>query len=247
MPLWRRLVSCYRTLASGARLDRDLDDELSSYLDALIDKKIRAGLDPVSARRAALIETGGLEQVRQDVRTGRIGHGIEVTMQDIRYSWRGLRKSPGFTGVVLLTLAFGIGANVAVFSVVNAMLLAPLPFRDSSRLAFVWSDMSSMGYPRAPLSGPELGDLRARSRLFSGFGAIWSNTAALGGDGEPEQLRVGRVTADFFPCSAPNRSSVARFGRTTMFQGQWEACSSAGSCGSGVMVVIWRSLAAACF
>ena len=132
------------------------------------------------------------------MRTGRIGHGIEITMQDIRYSWRGLRKSPGFTVVVLLTLAFGIGANVAVFSVVNAMLLAPLPFRDSSRLAFVWSDMSSMGYPRAPLSGPELGDLRARSRLFSGFGAIWSNTAALGGDGEPEQLRVGRVTADFF-------------------------------------------------
>jgi predicted permease len=198
MSLWRRFVSCYRTLAFGQQLDRDLDDELAAYLDALIDKKVRAGLDPVKARRAALIEMDGLEPVRQDVRSGRVGHSIELTVQDVRHSWRGLRKSPGFTIVVLLTLTLGIGANVAVFSVINAMLLAPLPFRDSGRLAFVWSDMSDMGYPRAPLSGPELADLRARSRLFSGFGAIWSNTAAVDGDGHPEQLRIGLVTSDFF-------------------------------------------------
>jgi predicted permease len=198
MSLWRRLVSGYRTLVFRGRLDRDLDDELAAYLDGLIDRKIRAGVDPATARRAALIEIGGVEQVRQDVLSGRVGHSLDVSLQDFRYAWRGLRKAPAFTAIVLLTLAVGIGANVAVFSVVNAMLLAPLPFRDSGRLVFVWSDMSDIGYPRAPLSGPELGDLRARSRLFTGFGAIWSNTAAIGGDGTPEQLRIGRVTSDFF-------------------------------------------------
>lgn len=138
MSLWRRLVSGYRTLVSRAQLDRDLDDELAAYLDGLLDKKIRAGIDPATARRDALIEIGGIEQVRQDVLSGRTGHSIDVTLQDLRHAWRGLRKAPAFTAVVLLTLAVGIGANIAVFSVVNAMLLAPLPFRDSDRLAFVW-------------------------------------------------------------------------------------------------------------
>ena len=107
-------------------------------------------------------------------------------------------RAPGVSLVIIATLALGIGANTAIFSIVNAMLIAPLPFRDSSRLVFVWSDLTDAGYPRAPLSGPELNDLRERGTLFSGFGAIWSNTASLDGDPEPEQLRIGLVTTDFF-------------------------------------------------
>jgi predicted permease len=112
---------------------------------------------------------------------------------------RGLRHSPGFAAATVLTLGLGIGANTAIFSVVNAMLIAPLPYRDPGRLVFVWSDMAEEGYPRAPLSGPELEDLRRRATGFSGFGAIWANTATLSGDVEPEQVRVGFVTGDFFP------------------------------------------------
>jgi predicted permease len=119
-------------------------------------------------------------------------------MNEVRMAWRGLRRSPGFAAVAIATLALGIGANTAIFSVVRAMLLSPLPFRDPSRLVFVWADMTTSGYPRAPLSGPELKDLRDRTTLFTGFGAIWATTAALTGDGDPEQLRVALVTTNFF-------------------------------------------------
>jgi len=193
-----RVASFWRTLFRRSRLDSELDEEVRGYLDALVEKKVREGLDPAAARRAAAREMGGLEWVKEEARSVRIGVGLETTLRDARYAWRGLWRSPGFALAAILTLALGIGANTAIFSVVDAMLLEPLPYRDSSRLVFVWSDMSEAGYPRAPLSGPELADLRDRARLFSGFGAIWSSTAALNGDGDPEQLRIGRVTPDFF-------------------------------------------------
>src|SRR6185503_18072096 len=134
----------------------------------------------------------------------------EASMNDVRFAWRGLRRSPGFTAVAIITLALGIGANTAIFSVVRAMLLAPLPFRDLSRLVFVWADMTTSGYPRAPLSGPELQDLRDRATLFTGFGSIWATTAAFTGDGDPEQLRVALVTTNFFDVLG----ATAALGRT---------------------------------
>jgi hypothetical protein len=198
MPPLTRIASLWRSLAQPSRLDDDLDEELRGYLDTLVAKKVRAGMDPDAARRAALVEIGGLDRVKEAVRDGRIGHGVETTMQDVRFAWRGLRRSPGFAAVAVLTLALGIGANTAIFSVVRAMLIAPLPFRDPSRLVFVWSDMTTSGYPRAPLSGPELKDLRDRSALFTDFGAIWATTAAFTGGPDPEQLRIALVTTNFF-------------------------------------------------
>jgi len=132
---------------------------------------------------------------RSERRAGRL---IEDTFRDITYACRGLRAAPGFTVATTATLALGVGAITAIFSVANALLLQPLPFRDPSRLVFVWEDQTAEGYPRAPLSGPELNDLDERSARFEGFGAIWATTAALTGDGDPEQLRVGLVTTDFF-------------------------------------------------
>jgi putative ABC transport system permease protein len=198
MPLVPGIASLWRTLFRRDRLDAQLDEELHGYLDGLIDRNIRAGMDPPEARRAARIEMGGVVQVRDDVRGSRIGTSLETALQDVRYAWRGLRRSPGFAAVAILTLALGIGANTAIFSVVRAMLIAPLPYRDSSRLVFVWSDMTSSGYPRAPLSAPELKDLRDRGTLFSSFGSIWATTAALTGDSDPEQLRIGLVSTNFF-------------------------------------------------
>jgi len=123
---------------------------------------------------------------------------VEAALLDARYAVRTLRQAPGFTAAVVLTMALGIGANSAMFSVVHTLLLAPLPYRQADRLVFVWSDMTDAGYPRAPLSGPELADLRARSSTCAAFAAIWANTIALTGDASPEQLRIGLVTDDFF-------------------------------------------------
>jgi len=200
MRISRRIASVWRTLFRGSRAEADLDDEIRGYLDALTERKIGEGLDPAAARRAAWIEMGGVDPVKELARGARFGIGVETALRDARYAWRSLWRSPGFAVATILTLGLGIGASTAIFSVVDAMLLSPLPYRESSRLTFIWSDMTEAGYPRAPLSGPELADLRQRATLFEGFGAIWANSAALAGDGdrEPQRLRVGFVTADFF-------------------------------------------------
>ncbi len=113
---------------------------------------------------------------------------------DLRYAWRGIRKARGFTAVILLTLALGIGANTTIFSIVHAMLIEPLPYRDADRLAFIW-----LGYSRGPLSGPDFRDIREGTSSFSEMGGIWaSGTVALTSDGDPEQLRTSFVTTNFF-------------------------------------------------
>ncbi|MFN8061773.1 MAG: ABC transporter permease [Vicinamibacterales bacterium] len=198
MPLRARLVSLCRTLLHGPALERDLDDELAAALETLAARHRERGLSPDAALRAARLELGGVEQVKEDTRRVRVGHRLETFGRDVRLAWRALWYAPTFTTVTVVTLALGIGANTAIFSLVNAVLLEPLPFPESSRLAFVWSDMTQAGYPRGPLSGPELQDLRDRSSRFSAFGAIWATTAALTGENDPEQLRIGFVSANFF-------------------------------------------------
>ena len=124
----------------------------------------------------------------------RVIREAETLWLDARYAWRGVRKSPGFTAVILLTLALGIGANTTIFSIVHAMLVEPLPYRDADRLAFIW-----LGYSRGPLSGPDYRDIREGNSAFAEMGGIWaSGTIALGGDGDPEQLRAALVTTNFF-------------------------------------------------
>lgn len=120
-------------------------------------------------------------------------------LTDVRFGLRSLWKAPGVTAAIVLTLAIGIGANTAIFSVLHAMLLEPLPYPDADRLAFVWLDKREMGYPRMPLSGPDFRDVRRAERSFAAFAGIWaSGTVALTGDGEPEQLRSAWVSTNFF-------------------------------------------------
>lgn len=188
----------WRVVVLRRRADRELDEELGQWADELTHRHHERGAAPVEARRRALAELGGLDTLKQTVQDERVGASWRGLPSDVRYAWRVLRRTPMFTAAAVLTLAIGLAATTAIFSAVNALLIEPLPFRDASRLVFIWSDMTDAGYPRAPLSGPEVKDLRERGTLFDGVGAIWATTTTLTGENDPEQLRIGLVTTNFF-------------------------------------------------
>jgi predicted permease len=197
MRVLARLRSLWRGFVHRDRMDAELDEELLGYVDELAARKQRSGLAPEEARRAALRELGGLQNVKSAVRESWLAALWDAPIQDVGQAWRGLRQTPGLSLVAVFTFALGIGAVTAIVGVVKATLFTPPPFGDPSRLVVVWAE--GLSHPRTPLSGPDLVDLRTRTRAFENFAAIWTNQIVLTDGDDTEFVRIGFVTPDFFP------------------------------------------------
>ena len=185
-------------LFTGRRADADLDDELRAHLDMEIAENVRRGMDPDEARREALLASGGMTQAAEAVRGQRGLPWVESIGADIKYAVRALRTSPAFTSVVVLTLALGIGANTAIFSVVRGVLLRPLPHREGNRLVYLRQASDGPGRANLQFSVPEVRDFRTGVPALGGIAEYspWSGT--LQREGEAVRISVGLVTGNFF-------------------------------------------------
>ena len=187
-----------RGLLVGTRADDDLREELESHLEMETAELMRRGLDAKTARRQALLASGGLTQAAEAVRDQRGLPWIENAVADLRYGLRSLRRNPGFTAVVVITLALGIGATTAIFSVVRGVLLKPLPHRDGDRLVYLRHSTDGLGGENVNFSVPEVRDLRTGAPAFAGLAEYSPWDAALQGDADVISLHVGLVTGNFF-------------------------------------------------
>ena len=191
---WRRLLG---TLAGG-RAEGELADEIASHLEMQVDDNLRAGMTPQEARRAARLKFGGVEAIKETYRDQRGLPWLEALFADSRYAVRGLRKSPGFTTVAVLTLALGIGAITAVFSLVDQVLLAPPGIRNPERVIALQTIYQKL-HLDLPVSSPRvLADLHDSRQVFEQAALMTEADANYSAGGDPQRVRGALVTAEWF-------------------------------------------------
>lgn len=194
--MFSKLKIRLRALFRNTEVEHELDEELRFHLDREIEENIRRGMCAEEARCAALRRFGGLEQIKEECRDARGVRLIEDILQDLRYGLRTMRRNLGFTAVAIVTLSLGIGANTAIFSVVNAVLLRPLPYTNSDRLVFL-SERSRQA-ESIFISWPNYLDWRAQNQVFEHIAVYNRDSYNLTRGGEPERLVGGQVSADLF-------------------------------------------------
>ena len=181
------------------RRSEDLDEEIRTHLEMAIHDRMDRGETSEEAKRAVLREFGNVGLIKEVTRDIWGWRSIEQFAQDMRYAWRVLLKSPVFTFVAIITLALGIGANTAIFSVVNAVLLKPLPYKNPEQLVMVWSDFQARGGPERELVSPDdFADWRDQNQVFDHLVALLGWGPTLTGQGEPEDLTGATVSYDAF-------------------------------------------------
>ncbi|HEY6270177.1 MAG TPA: ABC transporter permease [Candidatus Acidoferrum sp.] len=180
-------------------VEQETDQELRFHLEREITQRISHGMSPEEARRSALLEFGGVERFKEECREARGVNRIESLLSDLRYGLRSLRRSPGFTIVSVLTLALGIGANSAIFSMVNALLLHPYNFHNLDSLVRVWEDRGTQeGFDARFIAPADAEDLRSTNGVFEGLATYNYQSFGLGVEGDVLPILGCKVSANFF-------------------------------------------------
>ena len=182
------------------RHGRDMDAEMRFHIDMETADLERRGLSAEEARRRALATFGGVQRYKEEGIESRGGTRIEDLARDVQYGVRSLTNSRGYTMIVLLTIALGVGANSSIVGVAHGILFKPLPYREPDRLMMIWDGLEMIGVPEAWVTGPEVVSLREETRSFEGFAAMRTRSVTVGrtGDTEPLQVPAALVSANFF-------------------------------------------------
>jgi len=193
-----------RSLFRRNRVEEEMNDELRFHFDQQVEKLIRSGMPRDEALRQARFKFGSDDKVREECREARGVGSVEMLLQDLHFGARTLRKDASFTVVAVLTLALGMGATTAIFSVVDSVLLRPLPFRDPSRLVVVWENSLTLNHPHNVAAPANFLDWENQNSVFEGMTAMADTNANLTGSGDPQQVVVGNVTAGFLSVTGIN-------------------------------------------
>ena len=188
--------SIWRGLTRRARAERALDDEVRAYVDLLSSEYERAGLGPIEARRRALVETRGIEQVKEVTRDARVGEGVVSIARELRFGVRSLARNPGFTLAAVVTIALGIGATTVVFSAVNRALLHPLPFEGGERMVYVWLGSDRYSFTVTP-SAPIVEAWQHGTHSFEALEAFTQEQLYWADGGDEKKITGFRVSPDF--------------------------------------------------
>jgi len=193
----RKMVSELRSLFRKKQANQELDEELNGFLEMAVEENMKQGMDRKDALRAVRLERGSLEVTKEKVRSVGWESFVETCWQDLRFAVRMLRKSTGFTAIAVLTLALGIGANTAIFSVVYAVLLKPLPYANSAQLLNIFQQQpptpDGLGW-----SYPSFAELREQNDVFTAVAGATRHQLTFTGRGEPLEVNTAAVTGDFF-------------------------------------------------
>jgi putative ABC transport system permease protein len=215
----RAIILGLRRLLDKRQADRDLDDEVAHLIELAASEYARQGMSRPDAERKARLEFGGVEAAKEAVRDAGWESHVDTLLQDVRYAWRGLKRTPAFTSVAVLTLALGIGANTAMFSVVNAVILRPLPYADPGQLTLMWTDDTRRGLHQEGLGVPTIADWRAASHSFRQIAYFNAGRVTLDVGGIRERSRAAFASGNLFQTLGVRAS----LGRPIMPQDEREA------------------------
>jgi hypothetical protein len=214
----RQIWHLFTRLRNREAFEDELDAEIREYFETIVDRGVTRGLSPEEARRVARLQFGSPEQVKEKVRDARMGTTFELAISEIAYTLRTLRKSPGFALLSILTLALGIGAGTAIFTIVDSVLLKPLAYRNSSDLVVAWESLRFLpGGPVGP--NPRHADVwQKRSTAFSGIALLRLGAQGLSvGSEHPRIAGQLRRSPRSLKCFRSRHCSAARSARMTVY------------------------------